>query len=697
MRFRYKAVLFFLLAMLIYSFSVNALSATAGLHGDVNGFWTMDKQSGTCSGVITTTGATQDEAYINETGGFACVGVGGMLFNFDNITSHLDGLVGSGQYSINNVELYSCASGSNSGSDGEIKIYWNNTGYEVPDGSLLYGTGRRFLGDGQRAYTFAEDVLVSGSVRRYNLTQSLPIMNLRIGGKTSGTTVSQTRKYLNTTACALQGDVGNKSSIYLNYTYSLNYNPVWNTTSPINNSELQITDIITINTTNITAIPEPYNISYSLDGAGFISLANLTTTTNNFTLGSGTSVGVGSHTLTVNYNGTLGSESDNLFFTVGNVVDFCTVLTNVAFNITFADEINNSAINNVSYGITLFTNNEQTTISKTGYGQSISICTTSTSTGFGANVILEYNNATGSFYQARTYFNYFNFSGTAQTNITAYLLESALSTLVDATLQDEDALPLVKKYIQMHRYNAGTNTYRVVDSGLSDENGVSPLSLDLNEVLYKIVILDFEGNILDTTLTKEITGNFILTILGSLEKTNEILNQLINSLDFSLTYVNATKIITLTWEDTLTTLTSQQCLKVTNRSLSGLETVSNNCVNTPYGTLTYNYTTNTGADLLASFYATSTIDSNEYEVYNIVIINLNNFVNYRGNEFIFAILIIGTLAGLGALMGSIGILVLTTLGIFITYMLGMFAISAVTLWGLVFVILFAIAMGGRTR
>lgn len=698
MKFRYKAILFIIVAMLIYSFSVNALTATAG----ASAFWeekfTTDDGGG-CGdswAIVSCSPTTTDEQQTRTEDGCGVFDNKHedwrLFWNFANITSYLDGLHGADDYALDSVDFVGCNSGV------DVITFRPDPIWTYQEPTRTCTVSNIGFAGGNVTYD-ATPTSLGGNYHSWAITNAnTSIGSLWLKGSSDMTTFTteSTREFVNSsgTCTAFPTDTGGSQYFYLSYDYHLTN--VWNLTSPINNAEYQTTDLIYISGTNNTVLTESYNISYNVDGGEFISIANLTQLPYNFSYGLGSQLSTGTHNFSVHLNGTTLNEIENVNFTVGNVIDFCTTLTTVAFNITFADEINNTALNNVSYGMTLFTDGDTNSISKEGFGQFIEICTTTSNTGFGANVILEYNNATGSFYDKRTYFNFLNYTG-GQTNITVYLLEGALGTLVDATLQDENAIPLVKKYIQLHRYNAGTNTFRIVDSGLTDENGVSPLSLDLNEVLYKIVTLDYNGNILDTTLTREITGNFILTILGSLEKTNEILNQLVNSLTYSLTYVNATKIITLTWDDTLTVYTSQQCLAVTNRTLSGINNVSQQCLNSPAGTITYNYTNDTGTDLTAIFRAVATADSNQYDVFNIVIINVNDYLNYRGNEFLFAILIIGTLAGLGALAGSIGVLVMTTLGVFITYMLGMFAISSVSLWGLVVVVVFALIMGGRKR
>lgn len=782
-----KFIILFVLIALVIPMGVSGLEATMGAtdwwiqfhHDDTGGSCPPDFDTVTCP----ITAEDWDGVFQSCGGDFEWDG-NRVLFTFSNVTTYLDALHGAGEYTIQNVSHTSCMSGS----AGTLSVgrIWVDDFYRT---CTLYSNSIFDQTDPGLIGNYADPTDIGGSYRRLllpSVTANVP--TLRYGMRNGIYTNGNSRVYENDTAtCADTAvDSGGVTQQFLTYGYELNYAEYWNLTQPENETIYGIGETVYITAENFTAEGALlYNVTYSLNGGGLVSLIDQTNISFNISIGlipegahnisvyfnisdsaadsefytrsfttgnywnltmpiedaqystteaiyvSAEALGVGidwrvyyrlnngswanllADPTDVGYNVSIGALATTGFYTldvnhslvsdpgsseiftrnlaIGNIIDFCDPFTEVAFNITFYDELTDIRLNNISYGVTVYTDDNSYNVSQGGYtdGEEVHICATDNSTGFIANFIVEYENATGSFYQRRTYFNVFNYTSTnGATPIFLYLLDESVSTQIQITVVDEDSVPFQQTYVQAAQFNSVTGTYKVVDSLITNEQGRGLVDININERLYKFDVIGYNAAQLFTTITNNVNDDFTIVVISSVEKTVQILNDLLSNLDYSLTFNATNKIISVTWNDISTNLIVDACLRVENTSFVGIGIISNNCSTDATGALTYNYTNDNQTDIKGVFVAKSSQDQNYYDVVSILIQNVKAYLEYKGSGAFYALLIIGTLAGLGVATGSPSFAVIFGLfGLIITYFLGLIAISSFSLWGLVVAVL----------
>lgn len=468
----------------------------------------------------------------------------------------------------------------------------------------------------------------------------------------------------------------------------------FNLTHPLNLTQYDPSEAVYINYTNLTG--ESANVSYSINGGTYVNIAN-DSLEGNFNIGNaGDLLGVGESTLKVNfsgYNTTFDIIKTRTLY-AGNVIDFCTGLSNLAFNFTFYDEEDEFDIIS-NYSITLLTSNNAFNLSGSGSSHEIDICTIDGSDNFTTNVIITYQNETNtSHYQTRTYFNVFSYEN-ATTKEFLYLDKFSLVEPITITLEDENLNALENHYIRAERYNVANNSYRTVDSLITDDTGIGSVEINTNEILYRWTVLNYDGEVIYTRAVNNVLGDFKIKVVFGIEKTLEILNDIKSKVTYTLTVVGA--LITLTWDDTSDNVINQACLKIENNSLSGLTMVNNTCSAAPSGTLSHNATNNNQSDLRATFYVQAVEDQNYYDVAEQIIQNVKDWLEYNGNAAFWALILIGTLAGLGVATGSAQVSVIFGFfGLVMAWFMGLMAISSFSIWAIVIAIMFILINKKRT-
>jgi hypothetical protein len=230
----------------------------------------------------------------------------------------------------------------------------------------------------------------------------------------------------------------------------------------------------------------------------------------------------------------------------------CAAGLNVSFNMTFADEINQTRFSesikyNFFYG---YNNNTQ----YQAYGEiigvnSFAICINSSvqnnySIGYGEIEYSKENWATR---------KYYIFDGTRATNITnnltLYSLDTAHAIPFQFIAKDYLLNYYSGYYIALMKWYPENNTYRIVEMSRTNEQGIAIMNVELNYADYRVALYDSNGVLIKldsptkmVCLTAPCTYN--LNVLGSGSDYTSIMG-----IQSSITYNSATKIVTFTWND----------------------------------------------------------------------------------------------------------------------------------------------------
>ena len=299
------------------------------------------------------------------------------------------------------------------------------------------------------------------------------------------------------------------------------------------------------------------------------------------------------------------------------------------------------------------------------------------------NSVIQYG-ATG--YNTK-FFAVNNLSISNETNITTlYLLSSLVGTNINIFVTDTINNPLPDYIVETRRYMIGEDQYILVESKVTDFNGQTQELLKLNTVYYKFTIKNPSGAVVYDS------GNMFVTDTSLYFKISLLPSPFIpiiplQSLTRSLTWSNATRKVTLTWDDD-NDLLSEICLQTYRYEMSNISKINEQCSSSSSGTLNY-----TIAPSITGYYQARAIGkANEDDlIYPLetLDIDLRTGKDIYGLDGVFAsLLVIGTMAGIGAFTGSlVATLALTGLGLFIVSIMGYLSVSASAIIGLIIVMI----------
>lgn len=148
-------------------------------------------------------------------------------------------------------------------------------------------------------------------------------------------------------------------------------------------------------------------------------------------------------------------------------------------------------------------------------------------------------------YDERNYF--FTLTNRTYNSLTLYLLNA--STDITNTLYDEYGNLLPGYYIKLLRYYVSTNSFVLVDQGLTNFEGKTVLEGVLNDPYYKFIITDTEGNVFKETTSTQLYDSSISHFITLGSPVSEDLSNL-NGITTSLTFLTATNQFKYTWDNT---------------------------------------------------------------------------------------------------------------------------------------------------
>jgi len=142
-------------------------------------------------------------------------------------------------------------------------------------------------------------------------------------------------------------------------------------------------------------------------------------------------------------------------------------------------------------------------------------------------------------------------------DITLYLGDSGLTTVIYVKVQDEAQEGLPNHIIKAERYYPATNTWLAIELAETDDFGYGVFHLVEDEVDYKFLIENSTGDLVKTSqamriicLDRDYAGDacsIAFTITDELDIWDNVITK--DDLTYSLTYNNNTRVVSFSWTD----------------------------------------------------------------------------------------------------------------------------------------------------
>lgn len=311
----------------------------------------------------------------------------------------------------------------------------------------------------------------------------------------------------------------------------------------------------TYSTTNgyigVLALNGTWNIT--LDAGGYAIFSNVTTATTNYT-----------------------------------TVNFTDVFTTNSVNISFYDQDTLTILNDITITADLISGvyaNNYTTTDGYLYLDLLSPATYQ----------ILYSGSGG--YDSRT--AYFTLTNRSYNALSLYLMNG--STTVTVTLYDQFNNLIEGYKIQLLRYYVSSNSYIVVDEGITNFEGITKLDAELNDPFYKFRIYDTDLTLIKTTGSTQLYDTSINLFIELGERVGELLDKLEN----------------VTYNLDFLTSSNQFRLIFTNRAGTSVDAKIDVYISTPTGE-TLNTTSSVSASS-GTLYATVTpVNGTTYKAYGYI-------------------------------------------------------------------------------
>lgn len=191
------------------------------------------------------------------------------------------------------------------------------------------------------------------------------------------------------------------------------------------------------------------------------------------------------------------------------------------------------------------------------------------------------------------------------TNITLnrtnlYLLDTALATGITFSVLDPKGVVYKDLNIQALRYDAGNDSYRLVAMGKTDDVGQDLLFLRKNDAIYKFNIYNYTSLLFTSKDTKLSSADNVYTITINPETFADIFSDY-NGILANLSYNVSNGNFTLVYVDPSGT-TSNHCMKILRRTISGDTNASSTCLSASSGTIS-RFIGNQSGTLIAQYTA----------------------------------------------------------------------------------------------
>lgn len=206
-------------------------------------------------------------------------------------------------------------------------------------------------------------------------------------------------------------------------------------------------------------------------------------------------------------------------------------------------------------------------------------------------------------YEATSYSkNYYYLNDASLTNatqnITLYLLNSSKATLTTLKAQTEGQTALEDVYIQIQRYDTGTDTYYTIGMAKTNYLGEDITYLNWYDTFYKYILTKDNSVIYIANTSKISSSPVTFTIPDDITfDYDKFLN-----IVYTLTFNNVTKNFVLTYSVPSGTITSA-CLRVDKRTIKNDTNICNTCETSSSATIYCNIDSYGNGTFIATFYA----------------------------------------------------------------------------------------------
>jgi len=280
-------------------------------------------------------------------------------------------------------------------------------------------------------------------------------------------------------------------------------------------------------------------------------------------------------------------------------------------------------------------------------------------------------------YSVRNYYftnaNVYNYTQ----NISFYLIESSLDTGTKIIVQDETDRPYANHYVHVERYYPGTDTYRTVTIGKTDDAGEDYMFLRFEDAQYRFKVYDYNTLLFETTLRKLSASPVIITISPNVVST---VFKAVDGVNYALDYDNTTNTFNASFTINSDSNVTNLKLQVVQRRAQGdvvLCTVTSPGSDGELGC----YTGNTSGEYYANLIVTKEVlggstmeQSLEFQT---VVLRGNRvfFESIGANGPMFAFIIVGTVAATAATLGAGAAIIMTLLALAFMVNLGLFSFT----------------------
>jgi len=272
-----------------------------------------------------------------------------------------------------------------------------------------------------------------------------------------------------------------------------------------------------------------------------------------------------------------------------------------SFNINFYDELNNSLLDWQAVTLELISDVFGSNYTTTNGTLFIDLLTP-------ADYILRYKS---SGYETR--FNYVSLIEGSFNVLDLYLLQSASSNNVTATVITTLNEDLEGALINVQKYDILTNTYKTVEKVETNFEGEAIIHTTTDE-FYKFVVEYGGSTVLSTSPTYILEDTITLVVDIGGDPTTDFFS--VQGIDFTFTFSNATNQFRYVYND-VDSVSSQNCLKVyTRHTITGDILTNTTCSTSNSGTLIVNIVEVNGTTYVGQVFAT--IDGKEYILDSIV-------------------------------------------------------------------------------
>lgn len=184
-------------------------------------------------------------------------------------------------------------------------------------------------------------------------------------------------------------------------------------------------------------------------------------------------------------------------------------------------------------------------------------------------------------------YNYFLYTNLTNVSQKLNLYTQTGTTSVIFTVTDLNSKPLAFYRIQILKFNVGTGAYTTTEILQTDSNGHAIGNIVLNTAYYNILVFDTSNKLVKSDLAVRLTSTTYQIVVAG--EQDVYYTDLGNSLGIttSVYYNNATENFVFTWIDPTGNM-HMACMRVTNTTYLGTETMSDSCQTSTSGTLLYN-------------------------------------------------------------------------------------------------------------